>query len=108
MNRSNSGYITWTNSANASGGLYVSNRTASNNEEGYRNGVERASGTTASVTSSANLYIFGARYGDSGAETYSARRWCWFSLGKSFTDAQQQTFSTIINTFNTTLGRNTY
>ena len=108
MNRANSGYITWSNASNNGTGLYVANRTASNNEEGYRNGTERASGTTASVVSSNNPYIFGARYGDAGAEAYSNRRYCWFSLGKSFTDAEQQTFSTIINTFNTTLGRNTY
>lgn len=105
--RADSGYVTQTIGGNAGTNLFVANRTASNNEEGYRNGTERASGTTASVSTCSLPYYLGARSTDTGAAVYSSHRYCWFSLGKSFSDSQQSTFNTIINDFQDTLNRNT-
>jgi hypothetical protein len=106
--RVNSGYVSFSSTGLTGTGLYVANRTSSTNEEGYINGMEVTSATTTSVATVGLPYVLGARYGDSGPEAYSNRRYCWFSVGKSFTDSQQATFSSIINTFQTSLGRNTY
>ena len=105
----NSGYLTYNNAGNNGSGLYVSNRTLSNARQGYRNGSSVASDAEASTALSSLPYIFGARILDgSVVSTYSNRGFNWFSIGKSLSAAQQTTFSTIINTFQTALSRNAY
>jgi hypothetical protein len=109
VSRSNSGYITWTSTPlNTGAGLYVANRQSSTNEEGYVNGVLRASAIKSSNGTTNLNVIFGARNSDSGPEAFNNRGYNWFSFGSSMTSSQQSTLSTIINTFNTSLGRNTY
>ena len=107
--RANSGYLSSTYTANTGAGLYVVDRPLSNSEKSFTDGSFRTSGATASTSRTSNTYVIGARKVDNQVtEGYNNRGYCWYSVGKSLSDSEQSTFSSIINTFQTTLNRNTY
>ena len=106
----NSGYLTWTtgNTINNGSGLFVVNRSGSAAIQGYRNGIQVLTDTLVSTNTAKYSYYIGAKNSDGAVAAYSNRGYNWFSIGKSLTQAEQATFSTIINTFQTSLSRNTY
>ena len=71
-------------------------------------------GTTSSISSSSGgnlatieVYIHSVNFNGSPSG-YSNRTSSTITFGQTLTDAEAQTLSTIVNTFNTTLGRNVY
>ena len=105
-------YKTYLNS-NGTGFYYtqVSGSTNPYNMVGYRNGVEVINTTTDDSGGSSYLSVLGDNRGvppnitidESGDKTMS-----WASYGNELTPTQITQFEEIINTFQTTLGRNTY
>jgi hypothetical protein len=108
IHRSNSGYGTWTSTANTGAGMYVIVRTGSTDEDLYVNGTRRIDGSTSSNARCDLQYVFGARANDAVVDGYSNRGYNFFCIGLGLTSGETQTLSTIVNTFNTTLSRNTY
>ena len=101
---------TYLTAANAdSTGYYIFTRTASNARRIYKNGANLGNNTTASVgTANVNLILFGRNSADFGPEAYNARRFGFVSVGSGLTTTEMGTLSTIVNTFATSLNRNTY
>jgi hypothetical protein len=88
-------------------GYFVFSRSGSTFNTGYRNGVLVGNRNVGVLgTAGHNIYI-GAVNDAGTAANYSTRQLCFASLGTSV-DAKQSQFATIVNAFQTSLGRNTY
>lgn len=88
-------------------GFYISNRTASNVVNGWKNGVKLATGTTAS-TGNVNANIFIGAYNNVPnpfIRYYSTKQVAAVTMGAGLTDTQAADLRTAIQTFNTTLAR---
>ncbi len=89
-------------------GLYVHSRTSTTNFFTKKNGVLK---NTCTVTNDGTLpnknFYLGALNGI-GIITYDDKSITTFSIGDGLSDTESTNLSTCINTFNTTLGRNTY
>ena len=90
----------------------VSGSSSPYNIQGFRNGVQKVNSTT--IDSGGNRYLSllcdnrqNPPAFDAGSEA-SARRMAWASYGDDLTASQITSFETIINDFQTTLGRNIY
>ena len=103
--RVNSGttYITVANSD--SKGFYMSNRTASNVINGWKNSTKVATGTIASNGLS-NVALLINAYNDGGSIFYYSLKDCAFAtVGNGLNDTEASNLYTIVQTFQTTLGR---
>jgi hypothetical protein len=103
--RVNSGttYITVANSD--SKGFYMSNRTASNVINGWKNSTKVATGTIAS-NGLANVAMLINAYNDGGSIFYYSLKDCAFaSVGNGLNDTEAANFYTLIQNFQTTLSR---
>jgi hypothetical protein len=91
-------------------GMYVVSETTLNNHYGYKNGVEVAFAVRTSASYNRAFDIGGVNRvpltPNHGAQ--SSRGYNWASIGFGLTSGDTANLSTIINTFQTTLGRNTY
>lgn len=97
-------YITYVDANSL--GFYVSNRTASNIVNGWKNGVKVATGTTASSGNFNGDIWIGAWNNLNGASKfYSTKQAATVTMGAGLTDTQAADLRTAIQTFNTTLGR---
>jgi hypothetical protein len=85
-------------------GMYVNTRTSNILLKGFRNSVlkDTKSYTETKTIPNATIRIM------NDTSLYSNRRFQFVSIGQGLNDTEAQTLSTIINTFQTTLGRNTY
>jgi hypothetical protein len=100
-------YLTSTNSAST--GYYIWTRTASNSRRIYKNGASFASDSTASVGLANDTITIFARNRDGFApDAFNARKFGFVSVGSGLTTTEMGTLSTIVNTFATSLNRNTY
>jgi hypothetical protein len=101
---------TYMTAANAdSTGYYVWTRTASNARRIYKNGGNLANDTTASVGLANDTITIFARNRDGFApDNFNSRRFGFVSVGSGLTTTEMGTLSTIVNTFATSLNRNTY
>jgi hypothetical protein len=93
-------------------GYFVFTRTAASARAYYRNGTSLSTNTTGTTSVSkvnADMFLF-ARNGDGAgtAEAFNSRQQTFATIGLGLTAAQVSTLSTIINTFQTSLSRNTY
>jgi hypothetical protein len=99
-----SGYLTSTISD--SFGFYVVNRSSSTSRIAYKNGVQIASDSEVSTALAPLNYYIAARNNDGGSPTaYANRGYSFISIGKSLTPEEQSTYYSIIQTFQTSLGR---
>jgi hypothetical protein len=75
-----------------------------------RNGITLTNKTEAcNDISNDREWFLGCEGGSNGAPlTYGNNRYCWVGFGTKLTEAECLTYQTIVNTFQTTLGRNTY
>jgi hypothetical protein len=99
-------YASFTTTA-ISTGLWVGNKLAFDDRRVYRNGTREQQFTTSATNTLANfpLYI-GARNNSNGAPTlYTSKECAFCSIGLDLTDAQVSTLYTIVQNFQTTLGR---
>ena len=86
-------------------GFYLTNRQASNDIDGWKNGVKLINGTTAS-NSLPNANIFIGAFNSGGVATnYTTKQCAFASIGSKLTDTQAANFYTAVQAFNTTLGR---
>jgi hypothetical protein len=77
------------------------------NTKAYQNGSLVVSySDTPYVSSASNLYLGISKYG--GFFQYSTNQYGWFSFGGFMSASDMGTYQTIVNTFMTSIGRNTY
>jgi hypothetical protein len=87
--------------------FYISNRTALNINNGWRNSTKVATGTNTAGTRP-NLNMFLANININGAPDaglYGKRECAFASIGDGLTDTDASNFYTAVQAFNTTLGR---
>lgn len=89
-------------------GFYVNNRTSSTRLTQFKNGVLKnvVTGTNNGTLPNRNIYL-GAMNANWGIH-YTNDLYTTVSLGLGLTDSESTILSTIVNAFNTNLGRNTY
>jgi hypothetical protein len=86
-------------------GFYLTNRQASNDIDGWKNGVKLINATTASNSlPNANIYI-GALNNLGNTAFYSTKECAFASIGDGLTDTEAANFYTAVQAFQTTLGR---
>jgi hypothetical protein len=73
----------------------------------YQNGTQKVSSANSAGSAGLSIYI-GAGNGNGTANNFSSRQYCFASVGGTFDFSTAGTFSTIINTYQTALSRNTY
>ena len=101
------GGISTTNPASPQG-LYTISTTANTSQNLYKNGTLRySSGGNPVGNINSTIYI-GAGHTAGDAYSYNNNQYSFFTTGFGLNNTQQAALSTIINTFQTTLGRNTY
>jgi len=89
-------------------GYFVSSRESDTKSYLYKNGSLNYSSTTVTNgTTTTEIYV-GARNDDGNPNGYSNRPLGFVSLGDGLTPSEITTLSTIINTWATSIGRNTY
>jgi hypothetical protein len=86
-------------------GLLVSTRTASNVEAVYRNGSLLATGSAPSTSRPNGNCFLGARNQNGTASNFSNKKYAAAFIGSGLTAGQNNTLYTIIQTFQTILGR---
>lgn len=86
-------------------GLHISNRTASNVINGWKNGIKKVTSAVASTVLANNQIYLGALRDGTGAAYYSLRQCAFASIGDGLSDAEASSFYTAVQTFQTTLGR---
>jgi hypothetical protein len=110
INASSSTYSTFTtgNTFNDGRAFIIGSRTTSNQQRLYFNGALKTSTTNTSVAlPNGNVYL-GARNNSGTADAFSNKQCAFATIGFGLDDTQASNLSTIINNFNTTLGRNVY
>lgn len=86
--------------------FYLANRTASNLINAWRNSSKLAQSTTLISTSRGNLnYYLAAINNNNVPQFYTTKQCAWASIGQGFSDSEASTLYSIIQTFQTTLGR---
>jgi hypothetical protein len=97
-------YLTVANSDTR--GLFVSNRTASNVLNGWKNGTKVGTGTNASTSLlNAPIYI-GAIWENSAASYFANREYAFASIGDGLSDTDATNLNSRVTTFQTALNRN--
>jgi hypothetical protein len=88
-------------------GLYVLSRTTSNLMTYFKNNSKITTSSASSGSVNGNLYL--SAWNDNSSPNYfSNRNISICTIGDGLSDTEATNLSTIVNTFNTTLGRNTY
>jgi len=85
-------------------GLFVTNRNSSTNTTGYKNGVKVIDGAQTSALSTVSLYISALNLTGSPS-SYSNRQTAFASIGDGLTDADALNLYTIVQAYQTALGR---
>jgi hypothetical protein len=97
-------YISYTDSDSRA--FYLSNRTASNIINGWRNSTKVATGNTSSSgLANQNIYI-GAWNSSSTAQFFTTKECAFASIGDGLTDTEASNFYTAVNSFQVSLSRN--
>jgi hypothetical protein len=95
-------YITYTDADSRA--FYISNRTATNVINGWRNSAKVATGTIASLGLSTRTFWL-AGFNSTGSPFYSKKECAFSSIGDGLTDAEAANFYTAVQAYNTTLSR---
>lgn len=94
---------------NTGSGFYIGTRDNSSTvAKIYRNGVEVASRNENSIAKVNNNIYISARNNAGSVDAYNNKQWCFISIGYGLDATEASNLSTIVNTFNTSLTRNTY
>ena len=102
------GPSTNTTANTATTGYFVSSRVNDSQSYIYKDGVFDASGTTATNGHTPYEIYIGARNDNGNPTSYSAKPFGFVSIGDGLTPAEISTLSSIVNTWATSIGRNTY
>ena len=105
MYNTSEGRLTYSQSAESGVGLYLVTDTSQTSRETYKNGISRASKTDSQpLTSLPNdNFTIGM---STGAPYYSPRTYSFFTIGDGLNDTESANLYTIIQSYQTTLGRN--
>lgn len=88
-------------------GFFVGTTRASNDRKTFRNGAQQGQLTTSINTTYNALNVFvGARNTDGTPSQFSGQQLAFTSIGLGLTDAETAIYNTIVQSFQTTLGRN--
>jgi hypothetical protein len=102
------GRVDTTSQASASG-MTVGSVRSTTDRILYRNGSSIATKTTSQLITYANrTLVIGAQKSDAGVQYYSSNRYAFSFMGIGLTNTDIVNLSSIINTYQTSLGRNTY
>jgi hypothetical protein len=88
-----------------SAAYYISNRTASNVINGWRNSTKIATAATPSTTLTSLRYFIGALNDNAITRYYSTKQCAFASIGSGLTDAEAAALYTAVQGFQTTLSR---
>jgi len=99
-------FITWNNSGINKGNTLIS--ADSGTLRAYNNGVSVGSISYGGNVPTTRAFYYGARNDTAGIINYGSSPISYATLGLSLTVTDLSNYSTIINTFQTALGRNTY
>lgn len=88
----------------SSQGLFVINRTDASTSNGWRNKT-KGTGTAGSSSASTDTIYLGARNNGGTPANYSNRECAFFFIGTGLTDTQENDLVDVIQTFQTSLGR---
>jgi hypothetical protein len=103
------GLATDSASANsATTGYFVASRTSDSTTYLFKNGAVNLSGTTATNGTIAFSFYLNATNDNGTPTSYSTKQIGFSSLGNGLTPSEITTLSSIVNTWATTIGRNTY
>lgn len=98
--------LSFTTTADARG-FWVGTKRANNDREAYLNGATQVTATTNDGSAFPNLNMFiGARNDNGTAAVFSNKQLAFSTIGSGLTDSEVSTLYTIVQTFQTTLGRN--
>jgi hypothetical protein len=86
-------------------GFYVVNRTAASLMNGWKNGVKSATTTEASQPPNDRKYFLGAYNNNNTPSDFSTKQCAFASIGSGLTDSEVATYYTIVEAYQTTLGR---
>lgn len=97
--------LNFTTVLNASG-YWMGTKRGNSDRQIYRNGISEAltSTTDSSTMPNANIYV-GARNGNSGTDLWSTKEMALITIGDGLTDADAANLYTIVQKYQTTLGR---
>jgi hypothetical protein len=102
------GRVSTTSQASASGMTVGSYRSATDKTL-YRNGSNIATQTANNPSAYANrTMVIAAQKSDAGVQYYNDNRYAFVTIGSGLTNTDIVNLSSIINTYETSLGRNTY
>jgi hypothetical protein len=101
---SNQSGFTSVSDANSQG-FYVTNRQASNDIDGWKNGSKLVNGTTASTIRPNVNTLIGAMGAGSNQFYYSTKECAFASIGDGLTDTEAANLYTAVQNFNTALAR---
>jgi hypothetical protein len=90
----------------SSQGFYINNRGA--NTEGWRNGTRIINTGNGTVSVPTRVLYLACQNNGSTSNRNSDRNCAFSTIGDSLTSTDVANFTTIVNTYNTTLGRNTF
>lgn len=110
INASSSVYSTYTtgNTFNDGRAYIIGSRTTSTAQRLYFNGALKTTTTNTSVNRpNLNIYL-GARNNNGTADAWGSKQCAFATIGSGLNDTEAGNLSTIINTFQTSLGRNVY
>lgn len=100
------GYISYSDSD--SKGFYIGNRTTISNQNSWKNGIKKITGTNNSAgLVNSNIYIgaFNNPRNINLITSYSTKESAFASIGDGLTDTEAANFYTAVQTYQTTLGR---
>jgi hypothetical protein len=102
------GRVDTTSQASASG-MTVGSVRSTTDRTLYRNGSNIAtSSTSQSITYANRTIVIGGQKGTAPVDFYSSNQYAFATMGRGLTNTEIVNLSSIINTYQTSLGRNTY
>jgi len=107
-------YFSWTGDGPLVGdqttlGFFIQNVQTSTSVDGWKNGTKILNAGIANTTTLPNLNLFLAAFNNNGTpQRYSARGCSFATLGNTIASGKEATFSTIVNNFQSQLGRYSY
>jgi hypothetical protein len=87
--------------------MFIHRRTSATISESYRNGISLGTNSVTALTLPSQNFYIGARNDGSGSVIlYTSQQYAFYFFGLSMTNQNALDLTSIINTFQTTLGRN--
>lgn len=87
-------------------GFYLNTRTTSTNHKIYKNGTLQVTSTSSGTSVFTRNILIAARNESGTPSFFASKQYAFVSIGTSLTDAEAATYNTIVQSFQTTLGRN--